>query len=103
MAVEVAISYGSDLGYIEYTPETREAKVTLANDEGKLKAEEFLRRTHEIGVPHETLMDFTKEKIDPLRDEASFKLAITRLWNETGVHVDWSRPVDYVKQHPRYE
>ena len=26
-----------------------------------------------------------------------FKLALTRLWEATDVHVDWSRPVDYVK------
>ena len=53
-------------------------------------------------VPHETLMDFTPEEIDPLADVESFKLALTRLWNETKVHVDWSRPVDYVKAHPSY-
>ena len=25
------------------------------------------------------------------------QLALTRLWEVTDVHVDWSRPVDYVK------
>ena len=35
-------------------------------------------------------------------DKESFTLALTRLWNETGVQVDWSRPVDYVKEHPHY-
>lgn len=98
----VAVSYGRDLGYIEYEETTREAKVTLANDKGKALIEEFLHQVHTIRVPHKTLMDFTAEEIDPLQDEASFKLAITRLWNKTGVHVDWSRPVDYVKEHPRY-
>ena len=47
-------------------------------------------------------MDFTPEEIDPLADVKSFKLALTRLWNETKVHVDWSRPVDYVKAHSSY-
>ena len=47
-------------------------------------------------------MDFTTEKIDPLANEESLKLALTRLWNATKVHVDWSRPVDYVKAHPHY-
>ena len=46
--------------------------------------------------------DFTPKTVDPQADEESFKLAITRLWNKTKVHVDWSRPVDYVKAHPRY-
>ena len=47
-------------------------------------------------------MDFTTEKINPLADVKSLKTALTRLWNQTGVHVDWSRPVDYVKEHPHY-
>lgn len=98
----VAISYGKDLGYIEYSAPEKQANVVLANAEGKRLVEEYLAVPHEIGVPHETLMDFTKELVDPLADESSFKLALTRLWNETRVHVDWSRPVDYVKAHPRY-
>ena len=48
-------------------------------------------------------MDFTQETIDPQGDRASFELALTRLWEATQVHVDWSRPVEYVKTHPRYE
>lgn len=98
----VAVSYGKDLGYIEYSAPERAANVVLANEEGKKRVEDYLAKNHEIGVPHETLMDFTKETVDPLADEESFKLALTRLWNNTQVHVDWSRPVEYVKEHPRY-
>ena len=32
-------------------------------------------------------------------DEAARKVIVTL---GTGVHVDWSRPVDYVKLHPHY-
>ena len=99
----VAISYGDDLGYIDYDKENKTAKVTLASDEGKQKTEEFLSEVHNIEVPHETLLDFTVEKIEPLESVENFQLTLTRLWEATGVHVDWSRPVDYVKQHPRYE
>lgn len=98
----VAISYGKDLGWIDYDAEAKRANVTLANEEGKALTEKYLAEKHEINVPHETLMDFTEETVDPLADEASFKLALTRLWNETQVHVDWSRPVDYVRLHPHY-
>ncbi|MBQ1510897.1 MAG: hypothetical protein IIZ54_08405 [Selenomonadaceae bacterium] len=98
----VAISYGRDLGYIEYSAPEKKANVVLANEEGKRLTEEYLAAKHEMGIPHETLMDFTKELVDPLADEESFKLALTRLWNETQVHVDWSRPVDYVRKNPRY-
>ena len=98
----VAISYGRDLGYIEYDGEEKTAAVTLADEEGKKLTENYLAAPHVIKIPHETLMDFTDETIDPLADEKSLKIALTRLWNETGVHVDWSRPVEYVKEHPRY-
>ena len=76
--------------------------MNLADEKGRTAVEEFLATDHEVEVPHETLMDFTKETVTPLADIESFKLALTRLWNETNVQVDWSRPVDYVKAHPHY-
>lgn len=98
----VAISYGENLGYVEYDEATRKVIVVLGDEVGKRKAEEFLAQVHEIRIPHETLLDFTIEKINPQADAESLKLALTRLWENTGVHVDWSRPVDYVKAHPHY-
>ena len=47
-------------------------------------------------------MDFTEETIEPWSSKENFQLALTRLWENTDVHVDWSRPVDYVKAHPHY-
>ena len=91
----VAVSYGDDLGWIEYDEAAKKITVTLGSDEGKKKAEE-------IQVPHETLMDFTEETIEPWSSKENFQLALTRLWENTDVHVDWSRPVDYVKAHPHY-
>ena len=98
----VAISYGKDLGWIDYDAEAKKATVNLNNEEGRKLTEEYLNQTHEINVPHQTLMDFTAKTVDPQADEESLKLALTRLWNKTKVHVDWSRPVDYVKKNPRY-
>lgn len=98
----VAISYGDVLGWIDYHAGLGTADVNLADDKGRAAVEAFLASTHEVEVPHETLMDFTKETVTPLADTESFELALTRLWNETGVQVDWSRPVDYVKAHPHY-
>ena len=98
----VAISYQRDLGWIDYDGDKKTAEVHLANAEGKQLTEDWLHHKHEISVPHETLMDFTEETVDPLADVESFKLALTRLWNNTQVTVDWSRPVEYVKEHPHY-
>ena len=98
----VAISYGDVLGWIDYDASVRSATVNLADEKGRTAAEAFLATDHEVEVPHKTLMDFTKETVTPLADRESFELALTRLWNETNVQVDWSRPVDYVKAHPHY-
>ena len=98
----VAISYKDNLGYIEYNSENKKAVVVLAEEDGKQKTENFLNQIHEIQIPHETLLDFTAEKINPLADVKSFQIALTRLWEDTGVHVDWSRPVDYVKLNTHY-
>ena len=98
----VAISYGDVLGWIDYDAASHSAAVNLADEKGRTAVEEFLAADHEVEVPHKTLMDFTKETVTPLADRESFELALTRLWNETNVQVDWSRPVDYVKSHPHY-
>ena len=93
----VAISCHSDLGYIEYTADTKSANIVLANEVAKQKVEEFLNTPLTLQVPHETLHDFTTITINPLDDVETLQLALTRLWEATDVHVDWSRPVDYVK------
>ncbi|MBE8955144.1 MAG: hypothetical protein SR2Q5_05645 [Quinella sp. 2Q5] len=98
----VAISYRGSLGWVEYDEATRKVIVNLGDADGKARAEKFLTTTHEIKIPHETLLDFTAETIDPTANAESLKIVLTRLWEATGVHVDWSRPVDYVKAHPHY-
>lgn len=98
----VAISYNNALGYVDYDGENKTIAVTLGDEEGKRLAEEYLAEKHDINVPHETLRDFTTETVVPNADVRSFQLAMTRLWEATGVYVDWSRPVDYVKAHPHY-
>lgn len=98
----VAISYGENLGYVEFDEATKKINVVIADETAKQKAENFLSQVHEIKIPHETLLDFTTEKINPQADAESLKLVLTRLWENTGVHVDWSRPVEYVKAHPHY-
>ena len=96
----VAISSRGTNGWVEYDTEAKSVQVFLADEIGKKDAEKFLSENHKIRVPHETLLDFTEEDINPLADVKSFQLTLTRMWDATGVHVDWSRPVDYVKEHP---
>ncbi len=96
----VAVHYGDVLGYIEYDGDAKKAVVTLPDEEGRKKAEDYLAVTHEIAVPNMTLMDFETKTVDPLADVRSFQIAMTRIWEETEVYVDWSRPVEFVKKYP---
>ena len=98
----VAISYKGSLGWVEYDEAAKKVIVTLGDDKGRGLAEKFLTTPHDIKVPHETLLDFTTESIDPNLSAENLKIVLTRLWEATSVHVDWSRPVDYVKAHPHY-
>ena len=98
----VAISYKNALGWIGYDADARKAIINLDQPEGKKLVEDYLAASHEINVPHETLMDHTEMTVDPLADIKRFQTSLTRLWNATQVHVDWSRPIDYVKAHPHY-
>ena len=70
----VAISYGENLGYVEFDEATKKVIVVIADEVAKRKAEEFLSQVHEIKIPHETLLDFTSEKIDPQADAESLKI-----------------------------
>ena len=97
----VAITYKDVLGWIDYDAAAKKIQVNLESEEGKRAAEDFLTQKHEIRIPHETLRDFTTETIDPLESVESLKIVLTRLWEATQVHVDWSRPVEYVKKYPR--
>lgn len=90
----VAVHYNKDNGYLEYAIDAKTVKVVLETAEKKIAVEQYLAAEHEINVPHETLMDFAKEKVQPLSSLESFQLALTRLWDMTDVYVDWSRPVN---------
>ena len=98
----VAISFKKNLGWVEYDEAERKVKVILDDEEGRKLAENFLTTPHKIKIPHETLLDFTEENINPNDSAEALKIVLTRLWEATGVHVDWSRPVEYVKANPRY-
>ena len=98
----VAVSCRNSIGWIEFDTEAHTVKVCLDDEKAVQDAEKFLSEKQRISVPHETLRDFSEEIIDPLADVDSFQLALTRLRENTEVHVDWSRPVDYVKAHPHY-
>ncbi|MBO5588154.1 MAG: hypothetical protein J6N55_06805 [Anaerovibrio sp.] len=99
----VAVSCRGVNGWVEYDTEAKTVKVFLDDEKAVADAEKFLSEKHVIKVPHESLLDFTEETFDPLADVKSFQTVLTRLWENTEVHVDWSRPVEYVKAHPNLD
>ncbi len=93
-------SHYRDVGYLEYDSEKKSVEIFLQSEELKEKAQKFFASDLTIQVPHETMHDFTTTTIKPLADLESFKIALTRLWENTDIYVDWSRPVEYVREHP---
>ncbi|MBP3232002.1 MAG: hypothetical protein J6M33_06925 [Anaerovibrio sp.] len=96
----VAVSCRGANGWVEYDTEAKTVKVFLNDEKAVADAEKFLSEKHIINIPKDSLLDFVEKEIDPLADVESFQTVLTRLWENTDVHVDWSRPVEYVKAHP---
>lgn len=89
----VAIHHRNDNGYIEYDLTTKKMNVVLADETKRQEVEKYLASEHTIRTAQKTLIDFEAAKTIPGESIEKFKLALTRLWENTGVLVDWSRPV----------
>lgn len=89
----VAIHHDNDCGYIEYDIETRLAKVVLTDAAKRRAVEAFLQSKQALREAQGTLRDFRDLTAVPTESLAALKLALTQLWQQTGVFVDWSRPV----------
>ena len=57
------------------------------------EAESFLAQRHIIRKDGAGLLDFSEVDILPADNVENLELVLTRLWQKTGVFVDWSRPV----------
>ena len=90
----VAIHFEDDYGFIKYHVETKQVMIVLNNEVKKQEILEFLNSELSVNLPNDTLMDFSAKVVEPLASLADLKIALTRLWDNTGVLVDWSRPVE---------
>lgn len=89
----VAVHYKNDNGFIEYDPASRKLNVLLQEEATRNEVEKFLTTEHWINAPQNTIKDFARRLVCPVESLSNLKLGLTRLWQNTGVHVDWSRPV----------
>ena len=90
----VAISYGNDLGYVGFNEASHTLSVVLPNKEKREAAEAFLAQQHTLKLPQESLSDFVEATLQASESKENFQRVLGYLWQATGVHVDWSRPVD---------
>ena len=90
----VAISFGNDLGYVEFNETTHTLSVILPHDEKRQAAEAFLAQEHTLKLPQESLTDFVEVTLNAAASKENFQRVLGYLWQNTGVHVDWSRPVE---------
>ena len=90
---KVAVQYNDECGYVEYEQASKTIKVVFDNEATRQIIETYLSAEHVIRVPGEGLLDFKEVIIKPVESVDNMKTALTRIWEQTGVHVDWSRPV----------
>ncbi|KYZ77795.1 hypothetical protein AXX12_17170 [Anaerosporomusa subterranea] len=91
---QVAIHFGKSFGRIEYDPAAKTATVILDNPIKRKEVEDYLKQPRIMPHARATLLDLEHLEIKPLDSLETLKLALTNLWETTGVLVDWSRPAD---------
>lgn len=90
---KVVVHFDAEYGQIEYDTQAKTIRV-LINDQGKKQAvEKYLSELHVMDCADGSdLRTFHSKNVKALENLESMKLALTRLWQHTGVYVDWSRP-----------
>lgn len=92
-ACTITLNFNCNYGFVEYDLDTKKASVKLAVAEAKDAVEKFLRTPITLDVPKgDTLREFGTLTLEPLASVEAFKTALTRLWDKTGVRVEWSIP-----------
>ena len=95
----VTLNYNGSYGFVEFNDETKELKIEIPNHEDMVqKVREYLTTPHTMDVPGKaSLCEFETVTVNALDSVAQFKLALTRLWVNTEVLVEWSMPPHMVE------
>ena len=80
-------------GYIEYDTETKELGVHLNDDVMNERARQYLT-TEKVLHQYTDLAQYKTISTVPTSSLEMLKLALCYIWRATGIHIDWSRPVD---------
>lgn len=90
---KVVIRNDMDYGYVQYNTETKELEVVLKDEAKREQVKQYLTARQTLMAPQQTLLDFCEHTMVPVDNVDNLKLALTRLWNHTGILVDWSHPI----------
>lgn len=86
------IQYENDYGFIEYDEDNKTVVVEFPDVDKKKVVEEYLTTKHLIRNAQDGLRNFAEQPVEPLKSLENLKLALTRMWNFTGILVQWSLP-----------
>jgi len=95
----VTLNYNGNYGFVEFNDATKELIIQIPNQEEAVqKVREYLTTPHEMDVPGDkSLCEFETVTVNALESVEQFKLALTRLWVNTEVLVEWSMPPHMVE------
>lgn len=100
MAVKtITLNYLGNYGFVEFNDETKELNIQIPNHaEMAQKVWEYLTAPHTMDIPGKaSLCEFETVTVNALHSMTEFKLALTRLWVNTDVLVEWSMPPHMVE------
>ena len=87
------IHFAAEYGQVEYDAQNKTFRVLLSDEQKRQAVEKYLSQSHVIQhADGKDLQTFHAKPVMPVESLESFKLALTRLWQHTGIYVDWSRP-----------
>ena len=90
---KVVIHFAAEYGQIEYDAQEKKVKVELSDSTKRQAVEKYLTSPHVIeDADGNDLLTFHPKTITPTESLSGLKLALTRMWHQTEVYVDWSRP-----------
>ncbi len=89
---KVVFDYQDQDGYVAYDVASKKVTVVFADENVRHLVEDYLGKEHRINVA-QTLVGFKEMIINPCESLENFKIALTRMWEKTGVLVQWSKPI----------
>lgn len=86
------IHFAAEYGQVEYDANNKTFRVLLSDEQKRQAVENYLSQSRVIDTADgEDLQTFHARTVVPVDSLDGFKLALTRLWQHTGIYVDWSR------------